>query len=538
MAEPWNTRSLTHRALSGMFAPMPRRFNTAGPNDPRRNYTLPALRRIPQVRDLIDGELYFVVHAPRQVGKTTALRTLAQELTAEGKYAAVLVSMETGAAFLDDLGAAELAMLDAWRMACRIDLPPELQPPPWPDAQPGSRIGGALAAWAAASPKPLVVFLDEIDALEGPLLISVLRQIRDGYRLRPRGFPWSLALIGMRNVRDYKLASGGADRTHSASPFNISAEALTLRNFTHEEIGELYGQHTAETGQVFLPEAIDRAFELSQGQPWLVNSLARQIVTVLVTDVSTPITAAHVDQAKDLLIQRQETHLDSLAERLREPRVKAVIEPILTAGLLDNVSEDDKQFVKDLGLIRILPNGPIEIANPIYEEIFIRVLSGTIRWSLPAMQPIWLKPDGRLDFDALLQAFLSFWRQHGWPLLKATPYHELAPHLVLMSFLHRVINGGGTIEREYAIGRGRMDLLVQKGEDRFAIEIKVWRNDGDPDPLTDGLQQIEEYLSGLKLDTGWLMIFDRRPSAPPLSQRLGASKAMTPRGREVTLVRA
>lgn len=517
---------------------MPRQFNVAGVNNPRDHYTLPALRRLPGVRALIDGKQYFVVHAPRQVGKTTAFRTLAQELTAQGTYAAVLVSVEMGVPFRDKVGAAEDTILASWRDSARARLPADLQPPPWPDAPEGSRIRRALQAWAEACSRPLVVFLDEIDALEGETLLSILRQIRDGHADRPEHFPWSLAVIGMRNVRDYKIASGGADRTHSASPFNVATEAMTLRNFTHDEVRELYAQHTAETGQMFLPEAVDRAFEFSGGQPWLANALARQLVTVVVTDVGTPITPAHVDEAKDILIQRQDTHLDSLAERLREPRVRNVIEPIMTGMHLGEVPMDDRQFVTDLGLVRMNPNGGVQIANPIYEEIIVRMLSGSIRDSIPPLRPIWLKSDGRIDFDALLQAFLTFWRQHGAPLLGSTPYHEFAPHLVLMSFLHRIVNGGGTIEREYAIGRGRMDLHVCKGEDQFAVEIKVWRTDGDADPLGEGLEQIEEYLSGLKLDTGWLVIFDRRASAPPLSQRLGASTATTPRGRVVTVIRA
>lgn len=517
---------------------MPRQFNTAGPNDPQKHYTLPVLKRLPDVRDLVDQQLYFVVHAPRQVGKTTAVRALAQALTEEGTYAAVVVSMERGAGLLDDLGGAELAMLAGWRRAAEEDLPEGLRPPLWPEAPPGARLNEALAVWTKAIPRPLVVFLDEIDSREGQVLISVLRQIRDGYRLRPRGFPGSLALSGMRNVRDYKIASGGADRSHSASPFNIAAEALTLHNFTRDEVADLYAQHTSETGQAFRSEAVDRAFYLTQGQPWLVNALARQIVTKLVKDRTTAITPANVDQAKEILLERQDTHFDSLAERLREPRVRSVIEPIMTGSVLGNVPKDDRQFVIDLGLVHVTRDDRFELANPMYEEFIVRTLSESILASIPSSWPTWMQPDGRLDFDALLQAFLTFWRQHGWPLLGSTPYHELAPHLVLMAFLHRIVNGGGAIDREYAIGRGRMDLYVRKGEDRFAIEIKVWRHDGDPDPLGEGLEQIQDYLSGLKLDTGWLVIFDRRPSAPPLSQRLGASRATTPRGKEVTVIRA
>ncbi len=142
---------------------MPRWFNTAGPCDPAKHYMLPAVRRLPQVRPLIDQESYFILHAPRQVGKTTALRSLARELTAEGRYTAALVSMEVGEAFPHDVGAAEAAVLSRWHFALRAQLPSELQPPPFPDTAPGGRIGAALATWAESSARPLVVFLDEID---------------------------------------------------------------------------------------------------------------------------------------------------------------------------------------------------------------------------------------------------------------------------------------------------------------------------------------------------------------------------------------
>jgi len=138
-------------------SPVPRFFNTAGPNEPARHYTLPVLARLPNVRRFIDQGLYFILHAPRQVGKTTTLLSLGRELTAEGKYVAVLVSMELGAPFPDDPGAAELAILGSWRHWAAAWLPPEFQPPPWPDAAPGERLGAALRAWAEAAPRPLVV---------------------------------------------------------------------------------------------------------------------------------------------------------------------------------------------------------------------------------------------------------------------------------------------------------------------------------------------------------------------------------------------
>lgn len=497
---------------------------------------LPALQRLPEVRRLVEQESYFVLHAPRQVGKTTALASLARELTAQGRYVSVLVSMELGAAF-QEVGAAESAVLQSWREDLRAQLPLELQPPPFPEAPPGSRISAALTAWAESSSRPVVVFMDEIDALRNDVLISVLRQLRDGYRRRPEHFPASLALIGLRDVRDYKVASAERDRLGTTSPFNIKVESLTLRNFTRDEVAELYTQHTSDTGQVFLAEAIDRAFYWTQGQPWLVNALARQMVEQLVPDPSQPLTAAHVDAAREILLRRQDTHLDSLAERLREPRVRRILEPILAGLALGEVPADDLRFVQDLGLVRLAPTGGLEVANPLYREVIPRVLANTAFASLPPQAVTWLRADGRLDTGRLMETFLAFWRQHGQPLLGTAPYHEIAPHLVLMAFLRRVANGGGTLEREYAIGTGRMDLCLRHGPDTLALELKVWR-DGEKDPLDEGLAQLDGYLAGLGLDSGWLVIFDRRSGQPPIAERTRASAATSPSGRQVTVVRA
>ncbi|MDG3495015.1 MULTISPECIES: AAA-like domain-containing protein [Pseudanabaena] len=509
-------------------------FNTAGPCQADIHYMLPASDRLPELVDLIDQRNYFVIHAPRQTGKTTAMMALAQELTASGRYTSVMLSLEVGAVFSDDVGAAELAILDEWKQSIRFRLPKELQPQQWLEADAGARIGTNLSNWAEQSSRPLVVFLDEIDALSNETLISVLRQLRSGFPNRPQGFPQSVALVGMRDVRDYKYASGGSDRLNTSSPFNIKVRSFTLSNFNLEEVRNLYKQHTAATGQIFTEDAIKLAFHLTQGQPWLVNAIAKEITEYIAKDPAIPITVELVNQAKEILIQRQDTHLDSLAERLRDERVKAIIQPILAGQELPDVPQDDVRYVLDLGLCSN-ENG-LAIANPIYQEVLPRVLAYVTTASMGYIQPIWLSEQGEFLPERLLEAFLEFWRQHGEPLFKSTPYPEIAPHLVMMAFLHRVVNGKGTLEREYAIGSGRMDLCLRYGKVTLGMELKVWR-DRKPDPLNQGLKQLDKYLSGLNLDTGWLVIFDRREQLPMLSDRTTTEIAISPAGRNITVIR-
>jgi hypothetical protein len=278
---------------------------------------------------------------------------------------------------------------------------------------------------------------------------------------------------------------------------------------------------------------------LTQGQPWLVNALAYETCFEMKEGRgwTIPITRKMVLDAKENLIINRVTHLDQLSDKLQEPRVRRVVEPILAGGIITEGTDDDRQYVIDLGLVRRKGAGGLVISNPIYREVIPRVLAGAPQDSLPAMSPSWLKPDGSLDTHALLNAFLEFWRQHGEPLLRSAPYHEIAPHLVLMAFMHRVVNGGGAIEREYAIGSGRMDLCIRFGNVTLAIELKVWR-DREPDPLAEGLKQIEGYLKGLSLDTGWLVIFDHRSGRPRIRERTVAESATTQSGMAVTVIRA
>jgi AAA domain len=523
-----------------------RRFNTAGPCLPAYHYMIPPLRRLPEAPGLVAQLGYFVVHAPRQTGKTTALSALANELTASGEYAALHFSCELARAAGDNYGAAQRDLLHRIRSRAEVALPPDLWPPPWPEAPDGNLLGYALAAWAQDCSRPLVLFFDEIDSLSGRSLISVLSQLRDRYNERPDAFPASVALCGLRDVRDYKAASGGdPNRLGTASPFNIKLKSLRLGDFTPDEVRELYAQHTAETGQEFMPDAVERAIELTAGQPWLVNALAHEIVEEIGVPTPEPITVSHLEQAKERLILARATHLDSLAAKLAESRVRKVIEPVLS-GRLEQFDpyNDDVQYVSDLGLIA--PKAPLRIANPIYREVIVRVLTANVEFKVVADPRGFVKGDGRLDFELLLREFAAFWREHADVLTSGIVYHEAAPQLVLMGYLQRIVNGGGYVDREYGAGRGRIDLLIRwpyrtaAGDrvlQREALELKVWR-ERESDPLREGLAQLDGYLDRLGLGTGVLVVFDRRPQAAPIAERTSFEETTSPSGRPVTLLRA
>ena len=335
-------------------------FNTAGPVNSEDHYYLPPLERfdLDEILSLIDQKKYFVLHAPRQTGKTSCLLALMDYLNGTGRYRCAYVNVEPGQAAREDVRSAMRVILNETGSSARIFLKDEFPDRVWPDilekAGAFGALGELLSQWSADAPAiPLILLVDEIDSLVGDTLISFLRQIRAGYTKRPAHFPQSIILCGVRDVRDYRIHSD-LDKTiiTGGSAFNIKAESLRLGNFNREDVESLYSIHTAETGQVFHPDTIDRVWAYTKGQPWLVNALGYEVCFKMKAnrDRSRPITVDMIAEARENLILRRETHLDQLADKLREDRVRRVIEPILTGTAEpEKIMEDDIHYVVDLG---------------------------------------------------------------------------------------------------------------------------------------------------------------------------------------------
>ena len=495
-------------------------FRTSGPVHPDKHYAIPPLERLDldDILSLVREEEYFVLHAPRQTGKTTTLLALCDLLNegAAGDLRCVYTNVEGSQPRREDAGSAIRGILNQLADRARgagDDALAGIWKAALEDGGPGDGLRSALSRWAQVSPKPIVLLLDEVDALVGDTLLSVLRQLRAGYDQKPSKFPQSVVLCGLRDVRDYRLQfDPDKPRTDSGSPFNIKAESLRLGDFDEAQIRALYAQHTADTGQEFEPAALEAAWEQTQGQPWLVNALARQACfrSKAGRDRSRPITAENILEAREALILRRDTHLDQLAAKLQEDRVRRVIEPMVSGGR-SRATQPDIEYVRDLGLIA--RDAPTRIANPIYREVIPRELSQTAQEEL-TVEPAWyVADDGSLDVPKLLAGFQEYFRENSEHWMGRFDYAEAGPQLLLQAYCHRVVNSGGRIEREYATGRGRMDLLLEwpRGEgrrDRFVVECKVLHRSRETTER-EGLEQTAAYMDRSGAKAGHLVVFDR-----------------------------
>jgi len=516
-------------------------FNTAGPVNEQDHYCLPPLTRfnLAEMEELIAQKKYFVLHAPRQTGKTSSLLALMKYLNKQGQYHCVYVNVEVAQAAREQVGAAMQAMLSQLASMALIYLHDRFVKENWSailaEVGPFNALNETLTRWAQHSPKPLVVFIDEIDALVGDTLISVLRQLRTGYAQRPTDFPQSIILCGIRDVRDYRIHSS-AEKTiiTGGSAFNIKAESLRLGNFSAEDIVTLYQAHTAETGQPFAAEVLSWVWELTRGQPWLVNALGYEACFKLKAgqDRTQPITVELINEAKEQLILRRDTHLDQLVDKLREERVRRVIEPILAGETEpENMNQDDVQYVIDLGLVERI-NKQLRVANRIYQEVIPRELTYTTQLTMSQETAWYVTPEGWLDMKKLMAAFQQFFRQHSEHWLERFDYKEAGPQLLLQAFLQRIVNGGGRVEREYGLGHQRTDLLIiwprqveardkaylvstspYSNSQLIVIELKILHGKLET-TITEGLKQTWAYMDKCGAAEGHLVIFDRTPNKP------------------------
>ncbi len=509
---------------------MRKHFNTTGPVHPEDHYAIDPMTRLDweEIHELIGAKKFFVLHAPRQTGKTSTLLAMMDVLNQSGEYTALYMGVESAQSARNNVEQGMMAIMNSLIDGAKYRLQDQRlaswRESIWNDNGAHAAFKAMLSHWAQENTKPIVLLIDEVDALVGDTLISLLRQLREGYIGRP-GVPFvqSVILCGVRDVRDYRIHTSYHEIITGGSAFNVKAESLRMGNFNLAEIETLYKQHTQATGQMFDTAIFAPLWEDTHGQPWLVNALGYEMTwkDKNARDRTTPITLERYRAARERLIQSRATHLDQLTDKLKEPRVRQVIEPILYGYSTHGLNPDDVEYVCDMGLIERARNGAISISNRIYQEVIPRELSWGSQMAITQERVWYLTPQRRIDMPKLLTAFQQFFRENAESWIERFEYKEAGPQLLLQAFLQRIINGGGRINREYGLGRKRTDLYIEWPLDeekgfygevqRIVLELKILHQSLEK-TIADGLLQTSEYADKCNASEAHLIIFDRNPA--------------------------
>jgi hypothetical protein len=202
-------------------------FNTAGPVNQADHYKLDPLHRwdLEEILMLIQQKKYFLLHAPRQTGKTSSLLALQKYLNAGDEFSAIYANFECGQASRNNKEEALTSIIRQLKLRSDELLDPEKLNQIEKEAlsgESGMALNEFIQGLCKLSPKPLILLIDEIDSLIGDTLISVLRQLRSGYDIRPERFPQSIVLCGVVDIKDYKIHRSDGEIITGGSCFNIN----------------------------------------------------------------------------------------------------------------------------------------------------------------------------------------------------------------------------------------------------------------------------------------------------------------------------
>ncbi len=441
-------------------------FNTAGPVNPNDHYCVDFLDR-PETKDilkLIDQKKYFLIHAPKQSGKTSLLLALSRHLNKEGKVKALYINVEPSALYQEDTTECFKSIFAELASRARDYLndpyPEEIAFNILETKGPGFALNELLTLWAKRSNKPIVLLFDEVDTLKGDALISFLKQLRSGFDKRPDFFPQSIVLCGVQDIRHKVIKIVDDNPLTGGDVFNIEARSIRLGNLSRDDIYKLMESFKKDMNIKISSDTAKRIYEKTKGQPWLVNAIAFEIGEEMVPRKSlTKITPKDIDEAVENITQRQEIHLNSLTDRLKEDRVRRIITPILIGSEFSKeVAENDLRYLKELGILS--EGDDIEISNPIYKEIIPRSLIQSTKLLIRYELNSFIDEEGSLDLEKAMSSFQKFYSNHAKVWNSRFLYKEAGRHLFLQAFLQRIADGGGRLERHYGLGRNQVSLSL------------------------------------------------------------------------------
>ena len=468
-----------------------RKFNTSGPNIPAEHYTLPRLNWVEKGKELVHLKRYFTIWAPRQTGKSTYFRFLAEVLEQEG-YKVCHVNFENykDAPMASFLGEFISCLHYYWQ----IDFT-------------GLNLQEIFTKISTLESPRLVLIIDEVEGINPDFFGSVLHSIRNAYHSRTRHALKSVILVGVSNIVGVVK--------DNASPFNVT-DNLNIPYFTDEETLELFNQHERETGQLFDPSVKAKISEITANQPGLVNAFAAQ----LVADYPQKPVIEYQDYLKVedwFLTEAIDKNISNIINKAEEHRT-------FVEGLLfkdEKVSfQIHRAAIKALyvnGVIKKGEDGYVDFRVPLYKKClhiafypYTNGESGRIGSTIDIDE--YFSPQGNLYIEkvinnykiyALRRKFRYFQEKnkHGRyiTLKEATLVYSFETYL--NAFLSMV---DGKTYLEAHTGVGRTDLIITVNNEEFVVEAKVY---SDIVKFRKGKQQLAQYAKSLSLSSAIYLVF-------------------------------
>ena len=469
-----------------------REFNTSGPNIPAEHYTIIRTGLIKQGIKLVEKAKYFTIWAPRQTGKSTYFRQLAESLN-RLDFKVIHFNVES---YLDATKEIFLEITaEHFEQQAGIKLAPvktftEFE----------KEIRNNLK-------NRCVMILDEIEGLNPEIFGQFLHTIRNLYHSRDTHCLKSVILVGVSNIVGIVQ--------DNASPFNI-ADNLNVPYFTEKEVFDLLHQHEEETGQLFEEKVKAKIFQITAGQPGLVNGFAKKLVDdnpekkVLTFDDYLKVEDWYLRIAID-------KNFANILNKAKEER--RFVERLLFTE--DEIPfKIDRESIKTLhtnGLIKKDKNGYVTFWVPFYKK---RLYDAFYPYSNGEQSDILrsfvenrlLDSEGNVRFDEVISGYKAFVKRRGFkPFMEKDEngrYRSIKESALIYSFETYIqaflqVTKGKSY-READTGLGKSDLIINVRSKEYLIETKIYYYESK---FLEGKRQLAYYCKSLGLDKGVYLVF-------------------------------
>lgn len=475
-----------------------REFNTSGPCDPDKHYTVMREALVATGETLVDRGRFFTIFAPRQSGKTTYFQLLFRQLRTR-RYLPLWISFE-GLKTLDraDFYAALQHRLQQEfsnnGLQARRTLKHQFDLELWLEE-------------VSHESQPLMLVIDEFEDIPPAVMSELLHVFRAMYQKRENHKLHALALVGVSTLADLVVSS--------ASPFNVVDE-LRIDYFTFAEVAGLIGQYVAESGQPFEPAVINAIYENTQGQPGLTCALCHHLVHEMVPDPTQPVTMdAFYPTLKHFLTERRDKNILNIVSKAREKQAFMLRVLFGTEPIPYTVDDPNINYLSAHGVVANV-HGFVQVPVPLYSKRLITAFRPPVNgesheYIVSARESINEFITGnQLNIHALLDKYRAYVQRRGFHAFDTEQLKEGAWHYSLDGFIHFFIQqlGGDTLV-EVPSSRGRTDILVLYRKQRYIIETKVFTSDMR---FENGKYQLVDYLKAEGLADGYYVVFSNKHS--------------------------
>ena len=469
-----------------------RKFNTSGPNIPEKHYTIQRIDLIDKGFELVKDERYFTIWAPRQTGKSTYFRQLAERLTLNG-YKVAHINFENYknaslSSFLYDLA-------KNLKVYWGVDLTKETE------------IAKIFSLISETRNNKFILIIDEVEGINETYFGDLLHSIRNAYHSRQNHSLKSVILVGVSNIVGVV--------SDNASPFNI-ADTLNVPYFTDDEVHALLGQHGTETGQLFDEKVKQKICQITANQPGLVNGFAQK----LTTDYPGKTILTYEDYLKVedwYLTEAIDKNFSNILNKAKEQR-NFVERLLFTEEKIP--FEIDRESIKLLhtnGLIKKDENGYVTFWVPFYKKRLYKAFypytngeQSQISRTIFASE--YFTEKGDIILDKLISTYKEYVKRRGFKAYrekdKNGEYTSLKEAAVIYSFETYIAATmqelKGKIYREADTGLGKSDMIINIANNEFLIEAKIYYS---PSKFDDGKKQLAYYCNSLGINRGVYLVF-------------------------------